>query len=184
MSQTPVHALVERCRRGDQDAWRELVATHSRYVYAIIARVYRMPPDEAEDVFQDVFSRVFERLEMLRDDDALVAWIGQLTRRLCIDHLRRRRDTLELTEETAGAVDGQLEQLELALVVRQALEGLSQPCRDILDRFFCREQSYAVIGAELGIAAGTIASRISRCLARLRASLEGRQPAQPPSERT
>ena len=98
-------------------------------------------------------------------------------------HLRPGRDTLELTDETAGAVDGQLEQLELALVVRQALERLPEPCRDILDRFFCREQPYAVIGAELGIAAGTIASRISRCLARLRASLEGRQPAQPPSER-
>jgi RNA polymerase sigma factor (sigma-70 family) len=173
--------LVERCRRGDQDAWRELVASHSRYVYAIIVRAYRLPHDEAEDVFQDVFSRVFERLEMLRDDDALLAWLGQLTRRLCIDHLRRERETLELTDEAVGAVDSELEQIELALVVRQALDKMPEPCRDILDRFFCREQPYTVIGAELDIPPGTVASRISRCLAKLRASLEGRDPAPRPS---
>ena len=163
--------LVERCRRGDEDAWRELVEQHSRYVYAIIVRAYRLPDSEAEDVFQDVFGRVFERLQTLRDDAALVAWIGQLTRSLCIDHLRRRRETQELTEEAGGAVSGELEQLELALDVRRALEALPEGCRDILDRFFCREQPYAVIGAELDIPAGTIASRISRCLDRLRAAM-------------
>ncbi len=152
-------------------------------MYAIIVRAYRLPPDEAEDVFQDVFSRVFERLEMLRDDDALLAWLGQLTRRLCIDHLRRGRDTLELSDETVGAADGELEQIELALVVRQALDEMAEPCRDMLDRFFTREQPYTVIGAELGIPPGTIASRISRCLAKLRASLEGRDPASGPSGR-
>jgi DNA-directed RNA polymerase specialized sigma24 family protein len=54
-------------------------------------------------------------------------------------------------------------------------------CRDILDRFFRRDESYAVIGTALGLPSGTIASRISRCLAKLRDHLEGREHDRPPS---
>ena len=50
-------ALVARCRTGDQEAWRELVERYSRYVHAICMRAYRLSPDDAEDVFQDVSSR-------------------------------------------------------------------------------------------------------------------------------
>jgi DNA-directed RNA polymerase specialized sigma24 family protein len=54
-------------------------------------------------------------------------------------------------------------------------------CREILDRFFCRDESYALIGRALGLPAGTIASRISRCLAKLRQQLEGRERPSAPS---
>jgi RNA polymerase sigma-70 factor, ECF subfamily len=165
--------LVERCRRGDPDAWRELVETHSRYVYAVLVRGYRLPAGDAEDLFQDVFTRVFERLDTLRDDDALVAWIGRLTRSLCIDHLRRHRETAELSADLVGESDRELERIELALMVRQAMQRLPEACAEILDRFFCREQPYAMIADELGIASGTVASRISRCLERLRSTIDG-----------
>lgn len=160
-------SLVDRCRRGDRDAWNELVATYSRYVYAIIGRGYRLVGPDAEDVFQDVFTRVFERLETLRDDAALQGWISQVTRNLCLDHIRRTHTHQELTDETAG-LDERLADLDEALGVRQAMSHLSHDCYDILDRFFCRDESYHSIGQHLGIPSGTIASRISRCLGRLR----------------
>ena len=50
------------------------------YKRQIVTRVYRLPPDDAEDVFQEVFARVFERLDTLRDGDALRPWIAQLAR--------------------------------------------------------------------------------------------------------
>lgn len=178
---TGARSLVERCRRGDPDAWRELVERHSRYVYAILVRGYRLPPSEAEDLFQDVFTRVFERLDTLRDDDALVAWIGRLTRSLCIDHLRRQRETHQLSDQLVGEADRELEQIELALTVRQAMLGLSEACGEIIDRFFCREQPYAQIADELGIPSGTVASRISRCLERLRSTIDGSGPGSHPS---
>ncbi len=53
-----------------------------------------------------------------------------------------------------------------------ALDRLSPECREILDRFFCRDESYRTIGAELELPAGTIASRIARCLSRLRDVLD------------
>ena len=83
--------LVARCRRGDQEAWNELVNRFSRYVYAITTRIYRLEQHDAEDVFQEVFARTYERLDELRDDAAVRPWIGTLTRRLCVDKLRARR---------------------------------------------------------------------------------------------
>ena len=58
--------------------------------------------------------------------------------------------------------------------MRQALETLSPDCQEMLDRFFCRDESYRTIGDELELPAGTIASRISRCLGKLRTTFEGR----------
>ncbi len=101
-------SLVDRCRRGDREAWRDLVSEYSRYVYAIIMRGYRLSESDAEDVFQDVFARVFERLETLRDDEALRGWIAQVTRNLCADHLRRAHPHEELSEDTVTDLDDRL----------------------------------------------------------------------------
>jgi len=70
--------------------------------------------------------------------------------------------------------DEALAGLDDALTVRASLDAVGDPCRDILDRFFCRDESYKAIGDALGLPAGTIASRISRCLGKVRAELEGR----------
>src|SRR3954451_12568907 len=80
--------LVARCRAGDQAAWNELVNRFSRYVYAITSRVYRLSSHDAEDVFQDVFTRTFEHPDALRDDAAVRPQIATLPRRLCVDKPR------------------------------------------------------------------------------------------------
>src|SRR4051795_12273414 len=80
--------LAARCRLGDDEAWRMLVDRFSRYVYGIAVQGFRLPPHEAEDVFQEVFARAYERLDSLRDDEALRPWLAQLTRRLWLDSPR------------------------------------------------------------------------------------------------
>jgi RNA polymerase sigma factor (sigma-70 family) len=177
--------LVARCRGGDQDAWNELVTRFSRYVFAIATRVYRLDHHDAEDVFQDVFARTFEHLDALREDAAVRPWIGTLTRRLCVDRLRAAGRE-QPTEEPAELVepDDAIAELDEAFVVQEAMRALPEHCAEILDRFFTRDESYKAIGEALDLPAGTIASRISRCLAKLRVQLEGRNPRfQPSSER-
>lgn len=170
-------ALVARCRQGDNDAWSELVERFSRYVYAISTQAYRLSRDDAEDVFQEVFARTYEHLERLRVDDAIRPWIGQLTRRLCIDRLRRgSREEVSAEELEPVEAEDVLGTLDEALTVHEALAVLSGDCREILDRFFAQDESYHTIGAQLGLPSGTIASRISRCLKKLREALEGRIP--------
>ena len=174
--------LLERCREGDEEAWAELVRRYSRYVHAIARQAYRLGEEDAEDVFQEVYARLYVHLGELRDEDGLRPWIGQVTRRLCIDRLRALKRRPEGAEaEESGAVDEALGQIELALDVDAAMRTLPEACYEILDRFFRRDEAYDVIGRALGIPSGTIASRISRCLGRLRAAMEGRSAPAPAS---
>jgi len=159
--------LVARCRAGDQEAWVVLVDRYARYVHAIVVRVYRLDSHDAEDVFQEGFARAFERLDTLRDGDALRPWIAQTARNCAVDTLRRSGRELPVDEVPEDVDDG-VARLDEALTVHAALDRLSAECHEILDRFFCRDESYRTIGEELGIPAGTIASRISRCLGKLR----------------
>ena len=69
-----------------------------------------------------------------------------------------------------GGVDDKMETLDEAFAVHEAMAELSENCQEILDRFFARDESYQTIGSALDIPSGTIASRISRCLSRLRES--------------
>jgi len=165
--------LVHRCREGDVEAWNALVERFSRYVYAICVQGFRLREQDAEDVFQDVFTRVYERLDSLRNDAAVRPWIAQLTRRLCLDKLASGSRE-EPVEELAPSDDGAIADIEEAFAVREALAELPEACQEVLDRFFAKDESYRTIGAALDLPAGTIASRISRCLRKLREQLEGR----------
>src|SRR3954464_4880292 len=132
--------LVARCRSGDQEAWNELVERFSRYVYAICVQAFRLSAEDAEDVFQEVFARVYQHLDRLRSDDSIRPWIAQLTRRLCIDRLRSsgREGAAEEDDLDPGGIDEALAGLDEALTVRASLDAVGDPCREILDRFFCR----------------------------------------------
>jgi RNA polymerase sigma factor (sigma-70 family) len=169
--------LVSRCRAGDEAAWYELVERFSRYVYAIAVQGFRLPPHDAEDVFQEVFARAYEHLGKLRNDNSIRPWLAQLTRRACIDRLRDgARVQPGVEEEDSPDPDDVIAVIDEALDMHDALAELSGQCQDILDRFFARDESYRQIAEELDLPSGTIASRISRCLTRLRTQLEGRSP--------
>jgi RNA polymerase sigma factor (sigma-70 family) len=173
--------LVARCRTGDPEAWRELVDRFSRYVYAIAVQGFKLPEHDAEDVFQEVFTRAYEHLHKLRDDEAIRPWLAQLTRRLCIDRLRAG-STEQLDEDIEIAdADDTIAKLDVSLAVHEALSALPDNCQEILDRFFARDESYHTIGDALEIPSGTIASRISRCLTKLRVEMEGRNSGAPAS---
>ncbi len=144
------------------------------FVRAIAVVAYRLPEPDAEDVRQEVFARVFQRVGSLRRDDALRPWVASLTRHLCVDALRRNgreQVTGELPEPTATDVAG--EEPHHALAVRDAVATLPPQCREVSVRFYQRDESYRTIAGALGVPIGTVASRISRCLRLLRLALRG-----------
>ena len=169
--------LVGRCRAGDAAAWNELVERFSRYVYAICTQGFRLGEHDAEDVFQDVFTRVYTHLDRLRDDEAFRPWLAQLTRRTCIDRLRSAGRETPMEEIEPGDLDETLSQLDESMAVHDAMALMTDNCREILDRFFAQDESYRTIGDALDLPAGTIASRISRCLDKLKALLEETPPS-------
>ena len=164
--------LVGRCRAQETAAWNELVERFSRYVYAICTRGFRLSEHDAEDVFQDVFTRVYTQLDGLRNDEAFRPWLAQLTRRTCIDRLRSTARESPAEDVEPLDLDETISRLDEAVTVHQAMATMTENCREILDRFFARDESYRTIADSLDLPAGTIASRISRCLERLRVLLE------------
>ena len=168
--------LVRRCRGGDPEAWTQLVERFSRYVYAIAVQGYRLREHDAEDAFQEVFARVYDRLDSLRNDAAVRPWIAQLARRVCLDRLSTEAREKPTEAIEPPGVSDTLAELDEAFTLHDALARLPEQCREVLDRFFTKDESYRTIGDALQLPAGTIASRISRCLKKLRDELEGRNP--------
>jgi RNA polymerase sigma factor (sigma-70 family) len=177
--------LVARCRAGDDGAWALLVERYARYVYAIAGRGFRLADEELEDAFQDVFLRIYERLDRIRDPHALRPWIAQLTRRVCLDRVAAAGARPEPVG-VEDVPDVRLDEIEDAFIVREAMRTLDERCRELLDRFFARDEPYRVIAEALDVPMGTVASRISRCLDRLREVLadEGRNEREAPSSGT
>ena len=161
--------LVQRCRSGDEAAWNALVERFSSYVYAILTRGFDLDQATAEDVFQEVFIRTYRRLGTLDEPEAIKPWLAQLTRRAAIDRLRASRPEADIDAVPEPvAADPDIDLVERAATVQRALAELPDPYREVVERFFLRDQSYRTIADELGLAPGTIASRISRGLSMLR----------------
>jgi RNA polymerase sigma factor (sigma-70 family) len=118
---------------------------------------------------------VYTRLGTLRDETAFRPWVAQLTRRVCLDLIAASGRAQSSGDALPPDASVSMDDLDDAFSVREALAGLSAQCQEMLDRFFARDQSYRTISADLDLPAGTIASRISRCLRRLRAELEGKK---------
>jgi RNA polymerase sigma-70 factor (ECF subfamily) len=162
-------ALIAGCLKDEPEAWRRLVE-RQRGRIVVIARVeFGFGGAEAEDVAQEVLVRARARLGQLRDPAALGAWLAQLTRRLCLDAMRRRDAAHELSEHAIDLrASREMESVLTRLAVDSALRRLPGPSREVIERFFLRDESYATIGRALELPPGTIASRIARGLDRLR----------------
>lgn len=166
--------LVARCRAGDARAWETIVLRYRRLVYAIPMRT-GLAPEEADDVFQNTFARLVERLDTLRDPSRLRAWLVTTARRLSLDAAMRRRGLAE-SEEVLGALPDpdplppeELARLEEQHLVRCALTELPDRCRELLHLLYyaADEPSYEEIGRRLGLPMGSIGPTRARCLEKL-----------------
>ena len=163
--------LLKRCRKGDELAWEALVRKHQGRVYGI-AMTYVGDPDEARDVSQDIFVRVYRRLESCREDDRFLAWLIRLSRNACLDHLRRRRARPPArdipAEEAVGLTDGSprpdqlLEADSKKALVHRALQTLSSINREIIMLKDMQGMALEEISEMLEIPLGTAKSRSNR----------------------
>ena len=85
--------LLDRCRRGDELAWEALVREYQGRVYGI-AYGYTGDPDDARDLAQDIFIRVYKRLDSCREPDRFLPWLIRLARNAAVDHLRAAAGTI------------------------------------------------------------------------------------------
>lgn len=171
--------LVGRCLAGEQGAWDELVKTYTRRVYAICYR-FTGSDDEARDLTQEVFLRIFRTLGSFRaGEGSFVVWLTRLTRNLLVDHYRRTKndrmtDALEdklpvLEESTAqeARADGMLAGREAGELLQAALAKLSPELREAVILRDLQELEYREIARVLAVPEGTVKSRLNRGRAEL-----------------
>lgn len=184
--------LLPRCRAGDPLAWEALVRQYQGRVYGI-ALVYLGQPEEARDLAQDVFVRVYRNLDRCAGGDAFLPWLVRITRNAAIDRLRRMRarpqssgvtpdEVAQLASEEPGP-DEELRRQRRQDLVRRALGRLSHLNREIILLKEIQGLSLETIAAMVKAPLGTVKSRSNRArgeLGRALAELMRREPGVEP----
>src|SRR5580765_3909464 len=104
ISQAPdsIDAVIQRCLAGDQEAWGQIVRQHWRKVFNI-AYKFTGKHDEAEDLTQDVFLKIFKSLNTFDRRANFQTWLISISRNLCIDHYRSVRKERETVDRDVDA---------------------------------------------------------------------------------
>ena len=167
-----IETLIERCLIGDQRAWELVVRQYRRKVFNV-AYKFVGKHDEAEDLAQDVFLKIFKSLDTFDRRANFQTWLISVSRNLCIDHyrsVRKERETIDrdvdaselspLSREPGPAAV--LEQQDRVALLREALGGLPETLRTAVVMRDIQELSYQEIADRLRLPEGTVKSRINR----------------------
>lgn len=178
--------LTRRCLAGDERAYRDLVERYRRPVYTLARRMVRSAED-AEDVAQETFVRMFRALDRYDPARPFAAWLFTIATRLCIDHLRRRRvQPVSLTREDSESGESRELDIEDTLPgpeelaarseeergTRDLIEGLPEHYRVVVVLRHQQDLSYEEIAEALSLPLGTVKARIHRARALLKERME------------
>ena len=167
-----IDRLIARCLKGDQAAWDLVVKQHWRRVFNI-AYTFVGRHDEAEDLTQDIFLKVFRSLATFDRRANFQTWLTSVSRNLCIDHyrsVRKERETINREVDAAELVRASndsgpfvaLEQRDRVALLRHALGLLPPTLRVVVLMRDIQELSYQEIADRLRLPEGTVKSRINR----------------------
>jgi RNA polymerase sigma-70 factor (ECF subfamily) len=192
-----IETLIERCLQGDQIAWDAVVRLYRRKVFNI-AYKFVGRHEEAEDLRQDIFLKIFKSLDTFDRRANFSTWLVSVSRNLCIDHyrsVRKERATIDRAVDASELAPASndpgpmaaLEQRDRLTLLRDALAALPDPLRKAVLMRDIHELSYQEIADQLGLPEGTIKSRINRgraALARQIRKLRGEShgPGRPSSD--
>ena len=172
-----IDPLIERCLKGDQRAWDDIVRLYWRKVFNV-AYKFVGRQDEAEDLTQDIFLKLFKSLKTFDRRANFSTWLISVSRNLCIDHyrsMRREHDVVThdvdvVTLARPSVIDSPqaaLEQRDRVALLRAALDTLAPSLRTAVMLRDIQELSYQEIAEKLGVPEGTVKSRINRGRAEL-----------------
>jgi RNA polymerase sigma-70 factor, ECF subfamily len=167
-----IDQLIERCLQGDQVAWEAIVRQYWRKVFNV-AYKFVGKHDEAEDLAQDIFLKLFKSLDTFDRRANFQTWLISVSRNLCIDHyrsIRKERETIDRDvdagELTPASGDSgpyaALEHADRRALLRRALDGLPPTLRSAVVLRDIQEFSYQEIAVQLRLPEGTVKSRINR----------------------
>ncbi len=171
--------ILAKARKGDIEAFEQLVTMYERRVYSAALRS-SMSPEDAADITQEVFLKAWRSIESFRGDSGFSTWLFRITVNMCVDHARRRHsqpktERLETADELSKQIidkcptpEEHLDNLELGRELAAALDEVSEDHRRIVLLRDVSGLSYTEIADVLKISEGTVKSRLSRARLALR----------------
>lgn len=169
MDAQPDAELVRRAKNGEQRAFETLVSRHRDRVYAVARGVVR-DPDDAADVTQEVFIAVLRHIDTFQEGSAFTTWLHRITLRKGYDHRRRRvaepidPDASKIKNQAGRDQDPHSTNLKRQDLL-DAIGSLDEPFREALLLIDVAGLSVAEASSALGVASGTIKSRVFRARA-------------------
>ena len=166
--------LAVRCRRGDRDAFEELIRTWEERLLYFIRRIVRSEAD-AWDILQKSWLRVLKGIRTLDDPKKIRPWIYRIVRNVALTHTRMRGSQPDNFVEEANEVEDESVdrfEFENAELVHRGLEIVSQPHREVLTLVFLEDMTIDEVSFVLGLPAGTVKSRIHYAKRSLRIAIE------------
>ena len=175
----PVHEreLVERCRRGDEGAFQELVDRYKDLVFALIGRTVQ-DRSRAEDLAQDVFLRIHRGLPYFRGEARLSTWIYRIVANVCVQNQGRTLASVSLDDDrmrnrvATGSSDRQFGDLELRDRLEKAIGRLPPHYRLLVAAHYLRGVQYEDLAEALQLPLGTLKTQLYRAKQQLRRLLE------------
>jgi len=180
--------LLERCRRGQPDAWDELFDLHyaaaGRFIFQLASD---FTPEDAEEICQEVFLSVIRNINSFHGESQFQTWLFRIAANKARDSRERRNAakrgsgqaplslhaedpesglTLDPPAELPGP-DEIIMTAEKMGLVREALDQLGEPCREIVELRYFADLSYEELSRTLKLNPKTVSSRLSKCLDRL-----------------
>lgn len=175
MEATSEHELLQRCREGDEQAFRELVERYKGLVFALVARTVR-DPGRAEEVAQDVFVRVYRGLPSFRGDSRVSTWIYRIVVNLLMAERRpMRTEPLEGTGEVPrqfGSADPAFDDLTLRDRMEKAISRLPPHYQVLVNGHYVKGMRYEELAEALDLPLGTVKTHLHRAKRQLRHLLE------------
>jgi len=157
--------LIQRARRGEAEAFGELVTRYQTNVFNVCYRILHERL-EAEDMAQEAFLRAHERLNTFDDERPFGPWIRRLAANVCLNHLSSQKIAAELDEErhadTSQRPDAVQEARERSEYIRAVLASLPAHYRVVIELRHYQEMSYDEIAAELNIPLSDVKSHLFR----------------------
>ncbi len=163
--------LIHLCREGDERAWERFIRRHQDRILNL-AYQFTGNREEARDLAQEIFVRLYEKMDQYQSDRPFLTWFNSLARNLCIDRYRsRKRDRVLVdtpveeytTIESSGeATDQRLLRRERHEFLMNAMERLGEISREAIVLKDLQGHSLEEMAAMLGVPIGTVKSRVHR----------------------
>jgi RNA polymerase sigma-70 factor, ECF subfamily len=163
-----IEAVIDRCRRGDPDAFRALFEAYKDRVYSIALR-YSGNPAVAMDIAQDTFVKLLSRIGDYRSEASFDSWLYRLVVNSCIDDQRRGRRMAPFLDGLLDAVCAPVESVLHTLLraetekrIQDVVAKLAPEHRIVIVLRYTEGLSYDEIASIVGCSPGTVASRLNR----------------------